>query len=195
MADFPSESYASISASVVSSDSETIAPRVRPVVEASHRLCLPALATPIFLLAAMRRASVVHDAGGMTDEATTDSLRVLIVDDSPHFLDAAREVLQGEGLTVVGCASASAGALQSADELKPDVVLVDVDLGEESGFDLAARFAATARVRVVMISVYSEPELADLLAASPAAGFVAKSELSATAIRNVLGRAAGVRDS
>ena len=143
----------------------------------------------------MRRGAVSNDAGRVKDEATADPLRVLIVDDSRHFLDAAREVLQGEGLTVVGCASASAGALQLTHELKPDVVLVDVDLGEESGFDLAERFATTAKVRIVMISVYSEAELADLLVASPAAGFIAKSELSATAIRKVLGRAARCRDS
>ncbi|MDQ1462289.1 MAG: hypothetical protein QOI08_3773 [Actinomycetota bacterium] len=127
----------------------------------------------------------------MNDEAKADPLRVVIVDDSPHFLDAARGVLQGDGLTVVGCASASAGALQLTRELQPDVVLVDVDLGEESGFDLAERFAATATARVIMISVYPETELADLLVASPAAGFVAKSELSANAIRKVLGREAG----
>jgi DNA-binding NarL/FixJ family response regulator len=118
-------------------------------------------------------------------------LRVLIVDDSPHFLDAARKVLEGEGLTVVGCASAGAGALQLTHELKPDVVLVDVDLGDESGFDLAERFETTAKARVIMISVYPEAELTDLLVASPAAGFVAKSELSAGAIRKVLGCDAG----
>jgi DNA-binding NarL/FixJ family response regulator len=121
-------------------------------------------------------------------------LRVVIVDDSPHFLDAAREVLEGDGLTVVGCASASAGALQLTDELQPDVVLVDVDLGEENGFDLAERFADTADARVIMISAYPEAELADLLAESPAAGFVAKAELSASLIREVLGREACGRD-
>jgi DNA-binding NarL/FixJ family response regulator len=115
-------------------------------------------------------------------------VRLVIVDDSPHFLDAAREALERDGLAVVGCASESAGAIQLTRELNPDVVLVDVDLGEESGFDLAERLAAMVKASVILISVYPEAELADLLSASPATGFVAKSQLSATAIRNVLGR-------
>ena len=120
---------------------------------------------------------------------------MLIVDDNPQFLDAARDVLEGDGLTVVGLASASAEAMQLTQELQPDVVLVDVDLGEESGFDLAERFATTSKARVIMISVYPEAELADLLVVSPALGFVAKSELSASVIREVLGREACGRDT
>ena len=115
-------------------------------------------------------------------------MRLLIVDDNPQFLDAARDVLEGDGLTVVGLASAGAEAMQLTQELQPDVVLVDVDLGEESGFELAERLVAIVNARVILISVYPEMELADLLAASPASGFVGKSDLSASAIREVLGR-------
>ena len=115
-------------------------------------------------------------------------MRLLIVDDNPQFLDAARDFLEGDGLTVVGLASTSAEAIQLIQELQPDVALVDVDLGEESGFQLAERLAATASARVILISVYPEMELADLLAASPASGFVGKSDLSASAIRRALGR-------
>lgn len=115
-------------------------------------------------------------------------MRLLIVDDSRQFLDAARDVLEGDGLKVVGSASASAEAMQLTQELQPDVILVDVDLGEESGFELAERLVATVSAPVLLISVYPETELADLLAASPASGFVAKSELSASAIREALGR-------
>ena len=115
-------------------------------------------------------------------------MRLLIVDDNPQFLEAAREVLEGDGLTVVGVASASAEAIRLTQELQPDVILVDVDLGEENGFELAERLAAIVNARVILISVYPEMELADLLAASPASGFVGKADLSAAAIREVLGR-------
>jgi CheY-like chemotaxis protein len=66
-------------------------------------------------------------------------LRCLIVDDSPHFLDAARGLLERQGITVVGVASTSAEALRRAQELRPDVTLVDIDLGGESGLELARR--------------------------------------------------------
>jgi DNA-binding NarL/FixJ family response regulator len=117
----------------------------------------------------------------------TAALRIVIVDDNRHFLDAARNVLQQEGLDVVGVASTGAEALDVAGQLRPDVVLVDVDLGEESGFDVAQNLEAAVDASVVLISAYPESELADLIAASPAVGFVSKSELSATAVSNLLG--------
>jgi DNA-binding NarL/FixJ family response regulator len=117
------------------------------------------------------------------------ALRSLIVDDNTHFLAAARDLLEREGVEVVGVASSAAEALQLADELRPDVALVDIDLGEESGLDLARRLAAgdgEGRSRVVLISAYSENDFADLIAASPAVGFVPKAELSAERIEEVL---------
>jgi DNA-binding NarL/FixJ family response regulator len=114
-------------------------------------------------------------------------LRMVIVDDNGHFLDAARTVLEDEGVDVVGVASNSAEAMRIAAELQPDVILVDVDLGEESGFDLARSLAASEDARIVLISAYPESELADLVAASPVAGFVSKSVLSARAVANLLG--------
>ena len=70
------------------------------------------------------------------------ALRLLIVDDNHRFLKAARDLLEREGMTVVGVASTSADALRYADELQPDVALVDIVLGEESGLDLAQRLTA-----------------------------------------------------
>ena len=67
------------------------------------------------------------------------ALRVLIVDDNAHFLDAAHDLLDREGMTVVGVASTSVDALRLTEELRPDIILVDIDLGEASGFDLAAK--------------------------------------------------------
>jgi CheY-like chemotaxis protein len=114
-------------------------------------------------------------------------LRVLIVDDNRDFLAAARDVLEQDGLTVVGMASNSADALLVAAEVRPDAILVDVDLGEESGFDLAQRIAAADHTPVVLISVYAESELSDLILSSPAVGFVSKAELSGSAVVNLVG--------
>jgi DNA-binding NarL/FixJ family response regulator len=114
-------------------------------------------------------------------------LRSLIVDDNMHFLAAARDLLEREGVEVVGVASSGAEAVQLADELRPDVALVDIDLGQESGLDVARLLAEDARgSRVVLISAYSQSDFADLIAASPAVGFVPKAELSAARIEDVL---------
>jgi DNA-binding NarL/FixJ family response regulator len=120
----------------------------------------------------------------------TVALRCLIVDDNPDFLAAARRLLTRDRIEVVGVALQAAEALRLADALQPDVVLVDVYLGAEDGFELAHRFAertAAGRPAVVMISTYGEKDLVDLLAASPAVGFVPKSELSGAAIHAALG--------
>ena len=114
------------------------------------------------------------------------ALRLLIVDDNTHFLAAARDLLEREGVTVAGVATTGARAIQLAEALRPDVVLVDIDLGEESGFDLAPRLAAGDGTRVVLISANPEAEFTDLIATSPAVGFVSKSELSARAVSELL---------
>ena len=121
-------------------------------------------------------------------------MRALIVDDNPEFLAIARCLLQREGIEVVGVASSSAEALRHREAQEPDVILVDVDLGQESGFDLAERLLAATggRQPVVLISAYPEQDLEDLIKASPAIGFVSKPELSAAAIIGVLGRGRGV---
>jgi CheY-like chemotaxis protein len=128
----------------------------------------------------------------MTVDRAPTALRILIVDDSHHFLHAACEVLEHGGLTVVGTASTIAEALRVAQHLTPDAILVDVDLGEESGFDLAQRLAAVDSTPVVLISTYAESDLAELIATSPAVGFVTKSEFSASAISNLLGNERGL---
>jgi DNA-binding NarL/FixJ family response regulator len=116
------------------------------------------------------------------------AVRCLIVDDNRGFLEVARTLLEREGLTIAGVASTSAEALRAAEVLRPDVVLVDVSLGEESGFELARRLVADHDhgATVILISTRSESDLADVVALSPAAGFLSKSELSADAIRAFL---------
>jgi DNA-binding NarL/FixJ family response regulator len=116
-------------------------------------------------------------------------LRCLIVDDSPRFLDAARGLLEREGVTVVGVASTAAEALQRAEELRPDVVLLDIDLGGASGFAVARdlhRSASPVRPTVILVSTHAEQDYADLVAASPAVGFLPKAALSAGAVRALL---------
>jgi DNA-binding NarL/FixJ family response regulator len=111
----------------------------------------------------------------------------LIVDDNAEFLDAARKLLQQQGVSVVGVASNSADALALAVDLRPEVALVDVDLGSESGLDLARSLATRCEaVEVILISAYSEKDLRDLVEESPAVGFVSKSVLSRQAIDDLL---------
>ena len=123
------------------------------------------------------------------------ALSVLIVDDNWLFLEAARDRLESEGLRVVGVAADSAEALRRAAQLRPEVVLVDVVLGDESGLELARRLATQHRdggPAVILVSTYSAADFAGPIAESPAAGFLAKQELSADAIRRILdGRGPG----
>ena len=117
-------------------------------------------------------------------------IRILLVDDSDAFLEAASVLLQREGATVVGVASNSAEALRQARALRPDVILVDIGLGDESGFDLARLLAQDGQrgsVEVILISARAETDYVELIAESPAAGFLVKSQLSAQAIRQILG--------
>ncbi len=117
------------------------------------------------------------------------ALGVLIVDDSWLFLEAARDRLERGGLRVVGVAATSAEALRRAEELRPEVVLVDVMLGGESGFELARRLAVHRRdggPAVILISTYSAADFAGPIGESPATGFLPKQELSADAIRRIV---------
>ena len=99
----------------------------------------------------------------------TSSVRCLIVDDSANFRDAARSMLERAGIDVVGMASTGAEALDRYRELRPDVTLVDVDLGAESGFDLADQLndADSPAPSVILISTHSEQDFADMIADEP----------------------------
>ncbi len=117
-------------------------------------------------------------------------LRCVIVDDDVTFLDAAQGLLERDGVTVAGVASSSAEAVQRARELRPDVVLIDIRLGEESGFDAARWLARDGHsAALIMISTHAREDYADLIAESPVTGFLPKAELSAAAIHRILGTA------
>jgi two-component system, NarL family, nitrate/nitrite response regulator NarL len=116
-------------------------------------------------------------------------MSVLIVDDNQQFLDVACALLERGGLQVAGVAATVGEALRQAERLRPDVVLIDIVLADESGFELARRLTQcdhSPRPAAILTSTHSEEDFADLIAASPVSGFLRKSELSAAAIRRVL---------
>jgi DNA-binding NarL/FixJ family response regulator len=115
-------------------------------------------------------------------------LRCLIVDDNEPFLDSARRLLESDDLHIVGVATTAAQAVQLAEERGPDIALVDVELREEDGFEVARQLVtAQPELRVIMISTHSEDDLATLVAQSPALGFLAKSRLTPAAVRALVG--------
>jgi DNA-binding NarL/FixJ family response regulator len=118
------------------------------------------------------------------------ALRCLIVDDNGGFRDAARSLLEREEIEVVGVASNATEAHSRVAELHPEVVLVDIALGVESGLELAHALAREGGPELILISTLPEVDFVDLIAASPAVGFIAKSELSGRAIRDLVGRRA-----
>jgi CheY-like chemotaxis protein len=133
-----------------------------------------------------------HAGSHAIEDAWNVALRCVIVDDNAFFLETAADVLGREGLDVVGVASTSAEAMRLVTELQPDVVLVDVDLGDEDGLELARRVteSAAAAPKVILISTHAEDDLAQLIAVNPAIGFIAKARLSAEAVFDLIERAA-----
>ena len=123
------------------------------------------------------------------------SVRCVIVDDNRDFLRAASQLLERAGIAVVGVASTGAEAGRACDELQPDVVLVDIDLGTESGFDVARELAdpiSPDQPRVILISAYSADEVGDMVAYTPAVAFLPKATLSGPAILGIVAREGGL---
>jgi CheY-like chemotaxis protein len=118
--------------------------------------------------------------------------RCVIVDDNHDFLRAARELLEREGISVVDVVSTGAQAYRTCRELHPDVVLIDIDLGEETGFGVARELAGQAgaeQPRMILMSAYSGDDFEDMIADSPAVAFLSKPALSGAAIRGILDHA------
>jgi len=114
---------------------------------------------------------------------------LLIVDDNRSFAELARLLLERGGERVVGIACTSAEAMALAAQLEPQVVLVDMALGEECGLDLARHLAAACSGSapvIILISAYSPADIAELVAMSPVAGFLPKSDLSVDAVRRIV---------
>jgi DNA-binding NarL/FixJ family response regulator len=120
-------------------------------------------------------------------------MRCVIVDDNPVFLEAAGALLERQGIAVAAVASTATEALRETDAARPDVVLVDISLGDESGVELARRLVERlcGKVPVILISTRAAEEVVELLSACRAAAFLPKPQLSAEAIRRIVADHAG----
>ena len=109
------------------------------------------------------------------------ALRVLVVDDHASFRAAARELLEIRGYDVVGEAGCAASALHAAEQLVPDAVLLDVRLGDESGYDVARALAGLEPApAVLLVSILAHGDELALAQANGASGFVIKGHLAVT---------------
>jgi DNA-binding NarL/FixJ family response regulator len=105
------------------------------------------------------------------------------VDDHAGFRSSARALLEAEGFDVVGEAGDGASALVAVERLRPQVVLLDVQLPDIDGFEIAERLArASEPAVVVLVSTRGVSSYRRRLARSPARGFIAKCELSGNAL-------------
>jgi two-component system nitrate/nitrite response regulator NarL len=110
-------------------------------------------------------------------------LRCLIVDDSSDFIESASRLLEAQGVEIVGTASSGADAVVMAETTHPDVALVDVQLGKESGLEVARVLGECApSTHVILISTHAREDLIESLQDGPAVGFLPKTALSAAAI-------------
>jgi len=113
---------------------------------------------------------------------------VLIVDDHGGFRESARALLEAEGFAVVGCAADGASALAAVQRLRPQVVLLDIQLPDLDGFAVAERLAAVPDPpRVVLISSRDAAAYGPRLDIAPACGFLAKRELSGASLAALVG--------
>jgi DNA-binding NarL/FixJ family response regulator len=148
------------------------------------------------LIASVRGGSVVSFGLGACPDSCESTLcddrhvpeRVLIVDDHAPFRSLARAVLQVEGFEVVGEAADGLSALEAARRLRPSVVLLDVQLPDLDGFEVARRLAADADPpAIVLVSSRDRMSYRRRLAESPARGFISKAELSGAAVAALVG--------
>lgn len=113
---------------------------------------------------------------------------VLIVDDHPGFRASARRMLEASGYVVVGEAGDGAAAIAAVGELGPDLVLLDVQLPDLDGFEVAARLRAQgAGAEIVLTSSRDRSDFGTAVDESPARGFIAKAELSGRALAELVG--------
>jgi DNA-binding NarL/FixJ family response regulator len=115
------------------------------------------------------------------------TLSCLIVDDSEEFLASAARLLSMQGVSVVGRASSADEALRLTAALSPDVALVDVELGDEDGIELARRLTTDdSSAIVILISLRDRNELSELMTGSGAVGFLRKDALDVQAVEDLI---------
>jgi len=147
-----------------------------------------AAVTAPYAVPGIRKSAAIR-TGGAADVCDDEVVgtTVLIVDDHPSFRACARTLLQAEGFDVVGEAADVASAVASARELRPDLLLLDVQLPDGSGFDVAAELAHDGNCpAIVLISSRDRADYGSLVEESGALGFVAKDELSGSALTALL---------
>jgi CheY-like chemotaxis protein len=118
-----------------------------------------------------------------------DVKKVLVVDDHPAFRASARRLLESEGYEVVGEVGDGAGAVQAARELAPDLVLLDVQLPDIDGFEVAEQIGAAGDDQapaVVLISSRDRTDFGPLLDGAAVLGFISKGELTGEALAELL---------
>jgi len=112
---------------------------------------------------------------------------VLIVDDHATFRASARLLLESEGFEVVGEAADGGSAIEQTASVAPDLILLDVQLPDIDGFEVASRVTQTdGAPAVILISSRDGADFGPLVHASGARGFVAKADLSGESLRAVL---------
>jgi DNA-binding NarL/FixJ family response regulator len=113
---------------------------------------------------------------------------ILLVDDEAEFLDLARALLAADpSLAVVGTAGSAEEALARLPALDPDVAILDVQMPGAGGFAASRRLrAASPRLRTILVSAFGHSRYAALAREAGAAGFIAKRDLSAAAVRAAL---------
>lgn len=120
------------------------------------------------------------------------AVTTLIVDDHAGFRAAARLLLESEGFAVVGEAADGGSAVAAGLRLRPDLVVLDVQLPDMTGFDVSRLLAGAGfSGRVVLVSSRAASEYGELVGDSGALGFIAKDELSGPRLAEVLSQGAG----
>jgi DNA-binding NarL/FixJ family response regulator len=113
--------------------------------------------------------------------------RVLVVDDHAGFRRCATALLTAEGFEVVGEAENGAAALALADQLEPELVVLDIQLPDIDGFEVAARLLARDReLKIVLVSSRDRSAYGTAIETSGAVGFIWKAELSGAALEGFL---------
>jgi DNA-binding NarL/FixJ family response regulator len=124
------------------------------------------------------------EPGGFCDDQRVPT--VIVVDDHPSFRASARALLEDAGLDVIGEATDGASALELVKRLRPDVVLLDVQLPDMTGFDVCVECGDVDGIAVVLVSSRDDSDYRGLIEQCGARGFIPKGELTGDAVAALL---------